>query len=1099
MYNYNTFYYIHKTMPLEKIDIKDWLDEGKAKQINEIAAKSPKDFSKELQKQIEWISDKKKLAKDLVDGIEKNAKNIKESDCTIFKTLLDNISQLDPDIKNTPDYKKRVSIVTNKENFTLWAQITKETNLKTLINNKDTITANINRLWANDLDLKNNLDGIYKNYQKRVETHEKHIQDQLSPYTLAVYGIIYDKNTWELKDPSGKMYPLFNIDWNKQWQYDPKIITDKGKTYLHLDKDTSIELTINKLDANTQLSPDTIKKYIGFMQAENNMNWLNYASIKTYVDNITTLDTEHKWDLLVLLNEAKKLRPTDTTEYDLLIQSINKTPTKESQEKTDKTIEKDAMDIIKEKPSIETAKKLFDTAENRVITNKILETVKNNRTNLSPDYQKNITDIIKLYIQGQYPEISSSIVEDDMPKIVKTGKDLPHRPETYNGLPVYLVQIEKPGNPVTYIEIFPWTEKDIHSARSQKLEFNNFKSNLSFSEYDVIKYKKDENWKDIIDESQTTYKTIEEKDIDLTNISDKESFKKFMRHAHEQWSYEAFAKIIKKNSNIQKYITENLETVLADVKNNHEYIKNQNKKEVSQDQINGYYRVIAETIVNTGDKWIVKAYLTYIKSNPSYLGDGQSRIDTRNIVGKRGDENILKSTDPADKELQNLFLLIKTQIDPQKAKGDILEQIDDNLELFMDKFGPAIAMVVDFFWWKWAFMKMIPSAAMREKFMERFKESNQMSADQIKNFNTIHNAFNNIDKNPIQWSDGNPETPENIIEATKKHKKTQEELEKQLKNNKNFAALSPYLVANIIKEHNKKPWDPILKVEDFVLFDEKWLPKTTKESDNDTGKELIIKKLLDPASSMRKSILTANKNAINNAWFDLRTQNEIDKWQGKDKENVDINGSKKPKWIGSFADVATYIAAYVTTAWKPPYNQVISENDIVKTGARHKKSSSEISNNTQEKNKEETEFTTKLNSIKDNIINNTNKIIPDKFEISKTDSDHKPYVEGILDPLYKAFWVDKVNDKKSFSLTAENKDLLDALQSKPQVLKDLITYTAATQKTTIEDIAKLLNKDATSLENIHKIEATDKGIVVTINDTKKFTINEWPKFEQLTA
>gem|GEM_PF-5632698 len=53
------------------------------------------------------------------------------------------------------------------------------------------------------------------------------------------------------------------------------------------------------------------------------------------------------------------------------------------------------------------------------------------------------------------PEISKGLEYKTVQDAIKTGKDLAHRPETYNGLPVYVIQIQKPGAPVKYIEIFP--------------------------------------------------------------------------------------------------------------------------------------------------------------------------------------------------------------------------------------------------------------------------------------------------------------------------------------------------------------------------------------------------------------------------------------------------------------------------------------------------------------------------------------------------------------------------------------------------------------------------------------------------------------------
>jgi len=157
---------------------------------------------------------------------------------------------------------------------------------------------------------------------------------------------------------------------------------------------------------------------------------------------------------LILITEAKRLNPTDAAKYDMLVGELNQTKTKESQEKTGKDIDAQVIEIINQKPSAETAKKLFDTGEKREVTNKILETTKNNRQSLSPDQKDNITNLIKLYIEKSEPEISKALTYQTIQDAIKTGKELNHRPETYNGLPVYVIQIKKPGNPVKYIEMF---------------------------------------------------------------------------------------------------------------------------------------------------------------------------------------------------------------------------------------------------------------------------------------------------------------------------------------------------------------------------------------------------------------------------------------------------------------------------------------------------------------------------------------------------------------------------------------------------------------------------------------------------------------------
>gem|GEM_PF-4581282 len=75
--------------------------------------------------------------------------------------------------------------------------------------------------------------------------------------------------------------------------------------------------------------------------------------------------------------------------------------------------------------------------------------------------------------------------------------------------------------------------------------------------------------------------------------------KDFIDQAHEQGSYEAFSNIIKNNPIIKQYIIKNIGTVLNDIQEKHKGIDKGKIKSVSPEHTNGYYRIIAETIVST--------------------------------------------------------------------------------------------------------------------------------------------------------------------------------------------------------------------------------------------------------------------------------------------------------------------------------------------------------------------------------------------------------------------------------------------------------------------------------------------------------------------
>jgi hypothetical protein len=557
----------------------------------------------------------------------------------------------------------------------------------------------------------------------------------------------------------------------------------------------------------------------------------------------------------------------------------------------------------------------------------------------------------------------------------------------------------------------------------------------------------------------------------------------------EAWSYKAFRAFLDNLDNADpKYLANNFGTLLPEIQKSH--IDNGKEQlEWARSKIDGYYRVIAEKVVDLAEKWdknTLQTYLQYIKATPSYLwNDSPTRIQTWNIVAERGDKNILKSTNPADTELHNLYTETKTQLE-NRTKKDILTQLDDNFELFMERYGAAIALIVDFFWWKGTFMKMLPSA-MRHKFIEKFKESNKMSEWQIKNFNIIQTSFKEISGTPI----GKP--AEDIIKDTKEHPETLSTIKVWLE--KNFTVISPSLIIKTIKDYNKKqPSDETkLKPEDFVMFDEKWVAISTK---NAAWKEKIIEELLG-SDTMRKNIIEANKHVVANAKFDLRTDNEVEKWKGKDKENQDINGSKEPKGIGSYADVAIYIAAYAATGGTPPYHHVISENDTIKTSTAHT-----------EKKIESTETPKTKEQLHIEELKNINDMITEgKYKNTETESvdfptdynwtDYPQYEENIIKPLSSLFSNNKPDDSQPdtlFTYTTKNITELSALQSNPQVLKDLITYTAnkpenKEQKTTIEKIAT----DITAIKEIKKQD--DWNILVQIDDNKKMIIKPGPTFE----
>lgn len=1051
----------------ESIKLQDGISESEANKIIDEIKKIPKgQIGKDL---IDLLDNSEKInRKNFSEAVLNSIKTltniwtwIDEDNFWVFNTLLQQIAKLEPDITKSNDYILIIAATQSKENI-----VARNTNKtaeqwvfdleEDLIERKEQVKK-VTEPW-----LKSYLEGrvgtyekLYKDRQKRLTTNE-----DLPDY--AFLWIQIDPIDWIISIPTKDSGKTHDIDMFSivKWAYKnlPSIIVDKKSGELQLivwnnkwEQEEAFTIEAPKQPAS--IDDKNAEKRLWFL---NLITWkfittrptINLIEFQKYFDNAITKPTASTKEKEInsrLLNNLITADPINKNIYEGYKKSLEKWQT---QQKEEEIAENKALNILKSAPTLELANQLFWDTADRLVTNTILEKYLANQ--LSDSEKDNLAILITLYVQV----VDKGIVVDLTKSVKKWWSDgANHRPKDYNWLPVYLIRIEH-GTPKKYIEIFPWTEKDIHKARSQALETKSFKS-----------------W--------------DNNEIDLTQLWQKDwpSLKDFIDQAHEQGSYEALANIIKNNPTVKDYIIKNIGTVLNDIKTKHKEIDEGKIKNVSPENTNGYYRVIAETIVNTWDKLTIQAYLTHIQSTPSYLGDGQSRIDTRNIIAKRWDANILKSTNPEDKWLQNLYLLIKSQIDPTKAKGDILEQVDANLDKFMETFGPTIAMVVDFLWWKGTFMKMLP-AAMRDKFKENFKKNSEMKGKELERFEAIINGFSNISNTPLKKDD------KAIIEEVQngaEWKNIKESL------TENFTSLSPSLVYKVIKEYNKnKKPEEQLKAEDFIAFNAKGAPEWVRENVSESQKKIIIDQLTSNTSPMWKDIKNAYEHTKKNSEVDLRTQKEIDKWVTENTE-VNINGSETKKGIGSYADVAVYIAAYVSTAGgNTPYHYVISENDKVVTGISHKEGIATDKPNEEQKKLEE-EYKQKINTITTEINKKDGNIIPTVFDVSKitTDKATETYVNTILKPLEEAL------SQKIFKLSADNTDLLTALQSKSQVMKDFVSYIANTkqwdEKTTLQgiaDIFKTSDNQLTSIQTIEKSKDTT-SIIITVNN-KKISISAGP-------
>lgn len=175
----------------EKIKLENGLDTQEAGKINKIAEDNPEDFSKNLKKALDGIENKKNMAESILRALDNSPMN--KGDIAIFKMLLNNISRLDANIINTPDYKKRSSIVNSDDNFTLWNEITKSGNIKDIVDD-ESITKQLGALAGQDQDLKNYLTNTVSDYKQKIEARQQKIQE-FPLYQRSAYGVTYDKDT----------------------------------------------------------------------------------------------------------------------------------------------------------------------------------------------------------------------------------------------------------------------------------------------------------------------------------------------------------------------------------------------------------------------------------------------------------------------------------------------------------------------------------------------------------------------------------------------------------------------------------------------------------------------------------------------------------------------------------------------------------------------------------------------------------------------------------------------------------------------------------------------------------------------------------------
>lgn len=1087
------------------IDLQDGINQEEIAELNKIIelSKNSEEFSKNIKDQLENSKDRKNLSQNILISLSKSNPEDIVANRETFKKLLDNIGK--DGVQDTVDFKIWASILDSNVNVELRKSVITEENIKALVENKD-IQKKVEGLTKQDQELKNYLNWIIENHKKRVESRQSDIQD-LPVYQLAAYGVVYNQESWLIGN-GAKSYNLYAIDINTtEWKYNPTIVTDKeGNKILQLDKDRSHDIPLVNKEKPNDLSQENIKQYIGLMQIDNNMNWLDYEKINTYIENLENPTEEERNDLLELIKQAKRLQPTDAKKYDLLTAQLNQLGTHEQSEKNNETW-LDQLKTILNLPN-QTQEQLLANGTNLFEKNRAAFDVlfsEENQKKLTPEQKITLRNIIIKYMLGEKVDINEKITldekDDNWKNIIKNKYILPDlnnisfiiNDQKYtqwtkiiqiNPSEIQVVNKQWEINSLwksqdKSYEIFFWTTQQLHDARAEKTKENNYK--VSITEITD----KQKIWPDgnpILDDKGNPVYEVESSSTDLSKLWNPIDIATFIKYADEAWSYSTFRDVLNLPSTPKDYLANNMQSIL-------ETIRTENKeKDGEDDKINGYYNVLANHVAKLargGDLATLKIYLSFVKDNTSYLGtDSASKIATRNVIGRFGDTYNRDPNNPEHKELQSLLLTAKAQIDPN-IKKDIITQIEDGVGAFMEQYWSAIATIVDFFWGKWAFMKMIP-AAMREKFMEKFKEANQMTEEQKRNFEDIDKSFAwvNADKNRETESfKGKPKEKAKEIINTLKNQTWDNSDKSKIKSwlENNFTKLSPWLISNIIREYNKKHKDTPIQADTILVSDKKWLPVAIKETEDKTK---IIEELLNSESTMRKSIAVAHSHMIENSNYNFSTED-------KQMEDENINGTQEYKWIQSFRDVATYIAVYSATGWKPPYNYAISENNIsTETNPRIEKPTTPILTPEQQAEK----------TLKDSIKKITEEIkkpesesiIPKAFnvdDIKTTDNPNKKYFNEIISPLNELLSeknIDTSSSKTKFAVTADNKGLLESIKNKPQVLKDLITYINPTNKDS-------LNKSIESVTTLKDItKDTNGNILVNIDDKKKITIKAGP-------
>jgi len=960
------------------------------------------------------------------------------------KSILWEIAKEDEKFANSQHLKIIQSILESETNFNTRKTIQYPTNFKEAA---DEDITNIEQP-----QLSNYLKVEQEAYKSKVVSRYNEI---LTPQIAKrrALGLRFSKGQLTINNTTYNLLDAIQKEWKNERKYqDIHLKKEKNGSYtLSIDKQ---DFPLQPQSAPTSIDDITnISQYTWFLELGTISP--SFDMIKTLVENQKnnpSLTDEEKSSILTLLQVAQeKVAWIEKTKYQTLINTLNNIQTNEQIKGKQESLQAQAIDFLAMDPTAEQAEKLFWDKADRKLSNQILRMVKDNK--VEGDLKNNIVTLVKNYLWGRINELDQSKVTfETIQKSIKTWNELPNRPDKYKWEEIRLIQLKTTSG--KNIEIFPWKIDDIHEARAiQTIESE-------------------------VNEDKDTLKDGLKKDIN-----------QFITDYDEKWSYMTFKHALEQQD--ANYLKTNLQTILDSIKDHPHGIEWKNEK------INGYYGIITweikrKILDNPKDIGILQAYLSIIRKNQLYIGtDKDPQLENRKNILSAVMKVIAKNPEEF-KKIQEDFNACKDAIDPEN-KVTMITQIADNIDKFFETFGPHIAKLMERFGYSKAdILKKLPKSV-RAKFLEQFQEMHAISAEQKKNYHEVLKGMslddNDIDEfiklkdkadeeNKKLTRDDYKYIADKTINRVKQDNNSINKITTSLTNN--FTLLSPWLVSSLFKKYKKDNKDTTLKEDTFILNGK------IRDDIDENDKSRLISLLTDKTSPIWTDIKSTHNQILENKSTNLWTKEEPDR--------NDINGTKEDRFITSPLHVGEYIAAYAVTFDKPPFHHAMAENNL---------------NIDSEEPKEKTDEEKSLEEYNSRLAKITNILKDGKYTVSGNQEDLpttypttglEQYENDVLKPLQELLSTNEFDNKKNFDRTTTNSDILKSLETRPQVLKDLLTYIAKDKTDPAKaELTKLADKfmndtSPAALESIESITEDNWTLLVTINDTKKLTIKPGPEF-----